>query len=70
MCIHILIPCFITIMHVTIVLVILIQAVYNANKFARAVKKRQKLQNYLDYNELKFERSPHKRPTKKVALCS
>lgn len=57
-------------MHVTIVLVILIQAVYNANKFARAVKKRQKLQNYLDYNELKFERSPHKRPTKKVALCS
>ncbi|KAI3522335.1 hypothetical protein L1887_00027 [Cichorium endivia] len=48
------------------------QAVYNANKFARVVKKRQKLQNYLDYNELKFERSPHKRPTKKtgfLGLC-
>ncbi|XP_023735135.1 CSC1-like protein At1g32090 [Lactuca sativa] len=44
------------------------QAVYNANKFARAVKKRQKLQNYLDYNELKFERSPHKRPTKKTGF--
>ncbi|KAI3792919.1 hypothetical protein L2E82_06812 [Cichorium intybus] len=44
------------------------QAVYNANKFARVVKKRQKLQNYLDYNELKFERSPHKRPTKKTGF--
>ncbi|KAL8521359.1 hypothetical protein ACS0TY_011764 [Phlomoides rotata] len=41
------------------------QAVYDANKFARLVKKRNRLQNWLDYNQLKFERHPDKRPTKK-----
>ncbi|XP_055821038.1 CSC1-like protein At1g32090 [Solanum dulcamara] len=41
------------------------QAVYNANKFARLVRKRARLQNWLDYNQLKFERNPEKRPTKK-----
>ncbi|XP_024985640.1 CSC1-like protein At1g32090 [Cynara cardunculus var. scolymus] len=44
------------------------ESVYNANKFARAVRKRQKLQNRLDYNHLKFERRPHKRPTKKTGF--
>lgn len=43
-----------------------IQGVYNAKKFAKLVKKRSKLQNWLDYNQLKFERNPGKRPTKKV----
>ncbi|KAJ9556188.1 hypothetical protein OSB04_010802 [Centaurea solstitialis] len=43
-------------------------SVYNANKFARAVRKRQKMQNRLDYNRLKFERRPHKRPTKKMGF--
>lgn len=41
------------------------QAVYNANKFARLVRKRERLQNWLDYNQIKFERKPDKRPTKK-----
>ncbi|XP_059656942.1 CSC1-like protein At1g32090 [Cornus florida] len=41
------------------------QAVYNANKFAKLVKKRERLQNWLDYNQLKSERNPDKRPTKK-----
>ncbi|KAK1435943.1 hypothetical protein QVD17_01716 [Tagetes erecta] len=44
------------------------QTVYNANKYARAVRKRQKLQNYLDYNQFKFERNPNKRPTKKTGF--
>ncbi|XP_071721465.1 CSC1-like protein At1g32090 [Rutidosis leptorrhynchoides] len=44
------------------------QVVYNANKYARAVRKRQKLQNRLDYNHLKFERHPEKRPTKKMGF--
>ncbi|KAH6803411.1 early-responsive to dehydration stress protein [Perilla frutescens var. frutescens] len=41
------------------------QGVYNAKKFAKLVKKRSKLQNWLDYNQLKFERNPEKRPTSK-----
>ncbi|KAK6782902.1 hypothetical protein RDI58_020698 [Solanum bulbocastanum] len=45
------------------------QAVYNANKFAKLVRKRARLQNWLDYNQLKFERNPEKRPiTKKGFL--
>ncbi|XWS38819.1 hypothetical protein CRYUN_Cryun19dG0163000 [Craigia yunnanensis] len=40
------------------------QAVYNANKFAKLVRKRYRLQNWLDYNQLKFERHPEKRPSK------
>ncbi|KAL2527661.1 CSC1-like protein [Abeliophyllum distichum] len=48
------------------------QAVYNANKFARLIRKRDRLQNWLDYNQLKFERHPEKRPTSKkgfLGLC-
>ncbi|MBA0834993.1 hypothetical protein Goarm_007306 [Gossypium armourianum] len=44
------------------------QAVYNANKFASMVRKRDRLQNWLDYNQLKFERNPEKRPTKKIGF--
>ncbi|KAK6137238.1 hypothetical protein DH2020_029027 [Rehmannia glutinosa] len=44
------------------------QAVYNANKFAKLVRKRNRLQNWLDYNQLKFERHPHKRPTRKLTM--
>ncbi|KAA8521212.1 hypothetical protein F0562_011881 [Nyssa sinensis] len=39
------------------------QAVYNANKFAKLVQKREMLQNWLDYYQ--SERHPDKRPTKK-----
>ncbi|KAJ0053955.1 hypothetical protein Pint_03539 [Pistacia integerrima] len=42
------------------------QAVYNANKFAKLVRKRDRLRNWLDYNQLKFERHPEKRPTQTV----
>ncbi|KAJ7942587.1 calcium permeable stress-gated cation channel 1 [Quillaja saponaria] len=41
------------------------QAVYNANKFAKLVRRRDRLQNWLDYYQLKFERQPEKRPTVK-----
>ncbi|GMJ06006.1 hypothetical protein like AT1G32090 [Hibiscus trionum] len=44
------------------------QAVYNANKFARLVRKRDRVQNWLDYNQLKFERLPEKRPTNKIGF--
>ncbi|OMO87830.1 hypothetical protein CCACVL1_08742 [Corchorus capsularis] len=44
------------------------QAVYNANKFAKLVRKRDRLQNWLDYNQLKFERHPDKRPTRKTGF--
>ncbi|KAB1216135.1 putative membrane protein C2G11.09 [Morella rubra] len=44
------------------------QAVYNANKYAKLVKKRERLQNWLDYNQLKYERHPEKRPTKKTGF--
>ncbi|PPD93866.1 hypothetical protein GOBAR_DD09126 [Gossypium barbadense] len=43
-------------------------AVYNANKFAKLVRKRDRLQNWLDYNQLKFERHSEKRPTKKTGF--
>eukprot|EP00268_Persea_americana_P033291 TRINITY_DN32985_c0_g1_i1.p1 TRINITY_DN32985_c0_g1~~TRINITY_DN32985_c0_g1_i1.p1 ORF type:complete len:418 (+),score=48.16 TRINITY_DN32985_c0_g1_i1:547-1800(+) len=39
------------------------QAVYNANKFAKLVRQKERLQNWLDYYQLKFERHPDKRPT-------
>ncbi|XP_052211251.1 CSC1-like protein At1g32090 isoform X1 [Diospyros lotus] len=48
------------------------QAVYNANKFAKLVRKRERLQNWLDYSQLKFERHQEKRPTQKrgfLGLC-
>ncbi|KAK1272367.1 hypothetical protein QJS04_geneDACA012194 [Acorus gramineus] len=41
------------------------QAVRNANKFAKLVKQRERVQNWLDYAQLKFERRPDKRPTRK-----
>ncbi|KAL0371945.1 UNVERIFIED_CONTAM: CSC1-like protein [Sesamum calycinum] len=41
------------------------QPVYNTKKFAKLVRKRDRLQNWLDYNQLKFERNPNNRPTKK-----
>jgi hypothetical protein len=44
------------------------QAVYNANKYAKLVRRRERLQNWLDYNQLKFERHPEKRPTKKTGF--
>ncbi|XP_010276749.1 PREDICTED: CSC1-like protein At1g32090 [Nelumbo nucifera] len=44
------------------------QAVYNANKFAKLVKQRERLQNWLDYNQLKYERNPEKRPTRKTGF--
>ncbi|KAL9451019.1 hypothetical protein AB3S75_012716 [Citrus x aurantiifolia] len=44
------------------------QAVYNANKFAKLVRKRERLRNWLDYNQLKFERHPEKKPTTKMGF--
>lgn len=44
------------------------QAVYDANKYAVLVRRRDRLQNWLDYYQLKFERHPEKRPTSKVSL--
>ncbi|KAG2376432.1 CSC1-like protein [Vigna angularis] len=44
------------------------QAVYNANKFAKLAKRRERLQNWLDYYQLKSERHPGKRSTIKTGL--
>ncbi|GLT80631.1 hypothetical protein SLA2020_520620 [Shorea laevis] len=44
------------------------QGVYNANKYAKLVRRRDRLQNWLDYNQLKFERQPDKRPTTKTGF--
>ncbi|KAG2680434.1 hypothetical protein I3760_11G099000 [Carya illinoinensis] len=44
------------------------QALYNANKYARLVRRRERLQNWLDYYQLKFERHPEKRPTGKMGF--
>jgi hypothetical protein len=49
-------------------LILDVQAVYNANRYAKLVKKKERLQNWLDYYQLKFERHPDKRPTGRV--CS
>uniref|UniRef100_A0A1J3IMZ1 CSC1-like protein n=1 Tax=Noccaea caerulescens TaxID=107243 RepID=A0A1J3IMZ1_NOCCA len=39
------------------------QAVYNANKYAKLVKQRERLQNWFDYYVLKHQRNQHKKPT-------
>ncbi|WVZ11219.1 hypothetical protein V8G54_015749 [Vigna mungo] len=44
------------------------QAVYNANKFAKLAKRRERLQNWLDYYQLKSERHPGKSSTVKTGL--
>ncbi|KAF9623884.1 hypothetical protein IFM89_005975 [Coptis chinensis] len=44
------------------------QAVYNANKFAKLIRQRERLHNWFDYNQLKFERHPDKRPTRKTGF--
>ncbi|KAI6704083.1 hypothetical protein NL676_013219 [Syzygium grande] len=48
------------------------QVVYNANKLAQLVKKKKKMQNWLDYYQLKYDRQNSKRPFTKtgfLALC-
>ncbi|XP_010518924.1 PREDICTED: CSC1-like protein At1g32090 [Tarenaya hassleriana] len=44
------------------------QAVYNANKYAKLVRKRERLQSWLDYNLLKYQRHPEKRPARKTGF--
>jgi hypothetical protein len=44
------------------------QAVYNANKLAKLVSEKKKLQNWLDYYQLKYERNTSKRPTTKTGF--
>lgn len=43
-----------------------LQVVYNANELQKLVKKKKSKQNWLAYNELRYEKNPTKRPTKKV----
>ncbi|KAL0913756.1 hypothetical protein M5K25_017240 [Dendrobium thyrsiflorum] len=44
------------------------QAVYNANRFAKLVRQKERLQNWLDYYQIKFERNPDQRPTSKIGF--
>ncbi|CAN0914428.1 Calcium permeable stress-gated cation channel 1, partial [Linum grandiflorum] len=44
------------------------QVVYNANKFSSLVAKKKKLQNWLDYYQIKHSRNPSKKPTTKTGL--
>uniref|UniRef100_A0A0C9QXA4 TSA: Wollemia nobilis Ref_Wollemi_Transcript_1591_2983 transcribed RNA sequence n=1 Tax=Wollemia nobilis TaxID=56998 RepID=A0A0C9QXA4_9CONI len=41
------------------------QVVYNANKLAEIVEEKESLQNWLVYNQNKYERHPEKRPARK-----
>ncbi|CAA3015384.1 CSC1 At1g32090, partial [Olea europaea subsp. europaea] len=41
------------------------RAVYNVNKFAKLNRKRDWLQNLLEYNQLKLKRHPEERPASK-----
>ncbi|ONI17206.1 hypothetical protein PRUPE_3G145100 [Prunus persica] len=43
------------------------QAVYKANKFAKLARKRDRLQNWLDYNLLKFERKQWQKTMEQTA---
>ncbi|KAF8391581.1 hypothetical protein HHK36_023887 [Tetracentron sinense] len=44
------------------------QIVYNANKLAKLVKEKKKMQNWLDYYELKYSRNQLKRPLTKTGF--
>ncbi|KAG8051716.1 hypothetical protein GUJ93_ZPchr0001g32120 [Zizania palustris] len=44
------------------------QVVYNANKLDKLVKEKKKMQNWLDYYQLKYERNTSKRPTTKTGF--
>ncbi|KAF0917211.1 hypothetical protein E2562_017114 [Oryza meyeriana var. granulata] len=44
------------------------QVVYNANKLDKMVKEKKKMQNWLDYYQLKYERNTSKRPTTKTGF--
>ncbi|CAA6671282.1 unnamed protein product [Spirodela intermedia] len=44
------------------------QVVYNANDLAKLVKEKKKMQNWLDYSQLRYERNPKIRPTHKTGF--
>ncbi|XP_072993436.1 calcium permeable stress-gated cation channel 1-like [Typha latifolia] len=44
------------------------QVVRNANKLAKLVKKKKKMQNWLDYYQLKYDRNPSNRPIMKTGF--
>ncbi|KAE8701338.1 Calcium permeable stress-gated cation channel 1 [Hibiscus syriacus] len=44
------------------------QVVYNANKLSGLVKEKKKIQNWLDYYKIKYERNPSKRPLLKTGF--
>ncbi|OVA03422.1 protein of unknown function DUF221 [Macleaya cordata] len=44
------------------------QVVYNANKLNELVKQKKSVQNWLDYNQLKYSRNQSKRPTRRTGF--
>ncbi|XP_050381546.1 calcium permeable stress-gated cation channel 1 [Argentina anserina] len=44
------------------------QVVYNANKLSKLVNEKKKIQNWLDYYQLKFSRNPSHRPITKTGF--
>ncbi|KAM0955813.1 hypothetical protein ACFX2I_024069 [Malus domestica] len=44
------------------------QVVYNANKLSELVNEKKKIQNWLDYYQLKFSRNSSKRPSKRTGF--
>lgn len=44
------------------------QVVYDTNKLGGLVEEKKQMENWRDYYELKYGRSPSKRPTCKVKL--
>ena len=45
------------------------QVVYNANKLSGLVKEKKKVQNWLDFYQIKHTRNPSTRPVVKVLYC-
>lgn len=43
-----------------------LQVIYNANELAKLKKKKKQMQNWLDFYQLKYDRDPSNRPTRKV----
>ncbi|URD95210.1 hypothetical protein MUK42_36138 [Musa troglodytarum] len=44
------------------------QVVYNANKLAKLVEEKKQMENWRDYYQLKYDRNPLKRPTRKTGF--
>ena len=52
------------------VILTLMQIVYDANKLSKLVEEKKKMQNWLDFYQLKYSRNQSKRATMKVQFLN